>query len=261
MLEGSRGGLSLLLVLSAVWASRLSRLSAEESADHPFLGKTDLKPETCLKCHPTKNQGKFVHAVVEMGCDNCHVIAASSSGTVITLQATGGALCAKCHETKKSPVRHGPYQAGQCLICHNPHSSDYPAQTRAAADTLCRSCHMLNQPEVMVNTLTRVVSLLDGRTYDLTSWQSTPKISADHAANRRRGTGGTELIIPETRKSSAEASCVSCHDPHASKADHLLRGADGDASKTRAHCGAWMGVSSRLRYIPAFRGSSFGVGA
>lgn len=215
------------------------------------MGKTDLKPETCLKCHPTKNKGKFVHAVVGVGCDDCHAIAASSSGTVITLRATGGALCAKCHETKKYPVLHGPYQAGQCLICHNPHSSDYPAQMRTAADTLCRSCHMLNQPEVTVNTQAKLVSLLDGRTYDLASWQSAPKIGADHAANRRRGTGGTEPTIPETRKSGAEASCVSCHDPHASTVDHLLRRADGDASMTRAHCGVWMGVSSRLRYIPA----------
>jgi predicted CXXCH cytochrome family protein len=222
LVEGSKRGHFLLLVISAVWASGISRLSAADSTDHPYVETKDLKPETCLKCHPTKNEGKFVHTAMGMGCENCHHAASSDNKTTITLIATGGALCAKCHEIKKNPILHGPYQAEQCLICHNPHAGAYKAQTRAAVNTLCLSCHMLNQPDARVNPETKVVHLLDGRVYDLASWESAPKISEGHSENNmpRRA---SDPVAKELGKVDAEFSCLSCHDPHASEAEHLLR--------------------------------------
>jgi len=221
--EGSKGGLLLLLVTSAVWASRVSKLSATDSSDHPYLEAKDRKTETCLKCHPTKNQGKFVHTAVEMGCESCHQAASADDKTTITLRATGGALCSKCHEINKDPVLHGPYKAGQCLICHNPHAGAYPAQTRAAISTLCLGCHMLNQPDARVNAETKIVSLLDGRTYDLASWESAPKISAGHFQNKMPRSTTAPVAVRESGKLNAESTCLACHDPHASQSKHLLR--------------------------------------
>jgi len=48
--EGSEGDMSLLLVISAIWASNVSRLSAANSPDHPYVEIKDLKPETCPNC-------------------------------------------------------------------------------------------------------------------------------------------------------------------------------------------------------------------
>ena len=36
---------------------------------------------------------------------------------------------------------HGPYKNGQCLSCHDPHSSEFKAQTRTAGNSLCLECH------------------------------------------------------------------------------------------------------------------------
>ncbi len=220
--EGSKGGLLLLLVTSSVWASRVSKLSAADSAEHPYVESLDLKTETCLKCHPAKNQGKFVHTAVGMGCENCHQAASRDNQTTVTLRATGGNLCAKCHEIKQDLVQHGPYKAGQCLICHDPHAGDYQAQTRAAVSTLCLGCHMLNQPEAKVNPGAKIVTLLDGRVYDLALWKTAPKIGEGHTKNNAPRKASDQVTVNATGKVGAEINCLSCHDPHASKAEHLL---------------------------------------
>lgn len=229
--EGSKGRLLLLLVTSAVWVSRISKLSATDSSDqsyletsdHPYLETKDRQSATCLKCHPAKNQGKFVHTAVGMGCESCHQASSSDDKTTITLRATDGELCSKCHEINVNPIMHGPYKAGQCLVCHDPHTGAYPAQTRAAASTLCLGCHMLNQPDTRVNAENKTVSLLDGRTYDLPSWESAPKIGAGHFESKPPRSASTSVAVKEPVKPKAESDCLTCHDPHSSQAKHLLR--------------------------------------
>lgn len=235
--EGSKGGLLLLLFTSTVWVSRTNKIYAADSSDHPYLETSDhpyleakdLKTETCLKCHPTENQGKFVHTAMGIGCESCHQAASAGDKTTITLRATGGDLCSKCHKINKDLVVHGPYQAGQCLICHNPHNGAYPAQTRAAASTLCLDCHMLNQPDVRLEPETKTVSLLDGRIYDLAEWRRAPKIAATHFDNKLPRRTGAQVAVQESGKINAESNCLACHDPHSSQTEHLLR----KASKAR----------------------------
>jgi predicted CXXCH cytochrome family protein len=193
------------------------------SSFHPDLDTKDIKSEVCLTCHPTKNQGKFVHTAVGLGCQSCHQVVSREHQTAITLRATGGNLCAKCHETKDNPVMHGPYRAGQCLICHNPHSASHKAQTRADISTLCLSCHMLNQPAVTLAPQRGTVSLPDGVTYDLAAWQSAPKIGTHHSEKKTASRDSEQVSGKKPVKDDAELNCLACHDPHASKAEHLLR--------------------------------------
>jgi predicted CXXCH cytochrome family protein len=164
-----------------------------------------------------------VHTAVGTGCESCHVAASTDGKTTITLRATGGELCSKCHEMNRDSVLHGPYKTGQCLICHNPHSGAYEAQTRAAASTLCLSCHMLNQPEARVNAQAKTVSLLDGITYDLSKWEDAPKIAASHFENKLSGRSSAPAAAKESGKTNPGANCLACHDPHSSRAEHLLR--------------------------------------
>jgi len=163
-----------------------------------------------------------------MGCENCHTTASADNKTTITLTATGGDLCAKCHKARKDHVQHGPFKAGQCLVCHDPHTGDYTAQTRASVSTLCLSCHMLDQPDARVNAQTKTVSILDGRVYDLSSWQRAPKIGGGHSESNMPSMASDPAIGKEPGKVGAELNCLACHDPHAGKAEHLLRNGPED---------------------------------
>ena len=221
--EGSRKSLLPLLVLSAFPLLRISRILAADSIDHPYLESNEINSVTCLKCHPTKNQGKFVHSAIALGCSNCHQATSKDFRTTMALVATGGALCGKCHEPKTDPVQHGPFHAGECLICHNPHTGAYTAQTRASVNTLCSTCHMQNQPGVKVEAQTNVVLLLDDTTYGFDEYQRAPKISASHTlSNLPRATSGA-ATGKKAEKEAEKLNCLSCHVPHAGQAQHLLR--------------------------------------
>ena len=123
------------LLLLAIFLLPPTQISAEEPIEHPFIEPRDIKRETCLTCHPEKKQGKFVHTATRTGCENCHAVTSERNRTAITLIATGGQLCVRCHEVKTEPVLHGPYKDGQCLFCHDPHSSEFRAQTRLAPES------------------------------------------------------------------------------------------------------------------------------
>lgn len=213
--------------LSAAVVIGFSRLSsAGQTTEHPYMAPDDIKSETCLTCHPDKKEGKAVHTAVGIGCESCHqtISQKEKAKTTITLLAQGGELCALCHQASKDPVQHGPYKAGQCLTCHNPHSSNFPRQIRAAVNTLCGSCHATSQPDVKVNVDARTVSLLDGRTLDLTTYEKAPRVEAGHAKKYAAFVVGRPLGVNDARKQDAESGCLACHDPHAGKAQHLLHG-------------------------------------
>lgn len=277
--EGSKGGLLLLLVTSAAWGTKVSKVSAADShdrqfaqnshdrpyvetTDHPLLEAQDLKAAVCVKCHSAKNEGKFVHTAVKMGCENCHQAISSEDRTVMTLSATGGPLCAKCHEFSKNPILHEPYKTGQCLICHDPHSTDYAAHVRADGNALCLSCHMLNQPEARIEAQTGTVSLFDSQVYDLASWQSASKITAEHPGNSKQSSSGnpaTESAPREVGKPASETPCVTCHDPHAGKSKHLLRSAAAHRTPRGSH--EWPSGFMGLAAVQPDALASHGAGA
>ena len=189
-------------------------MGAQTATEHPYIDRGKIKSETCLSCHPDKNEGRFVHATGAACCESCHRSISEKRTTTIALLAEGGGLCTGCHEVKKSVVAHFPYTAGQCLVCHNPHSSAFPGQTRAAARTLCLSCHSEGSPDVKVDVATKTVSLLGGRTIDLASYERAQKIAAGH--------GEKSKPQPVSNPSAAETNCLSCHNAHTSEAENLL---------------------------------------
>ncbi|MFZ0963598.1 MAG: cytochrome c3 family protein [Terriglobia bacterium] len=190
--------------------------------DHPYVETKDLKSETCLKCHPAKNQGKFVHTAVGMGCENCHQAASADNKTTITLLATGGELCAMCHEASKDPVQHQPFKTGQCLICHDPHTGDYKAQTRAPVNTLCFSCHGEKPANVKVNTETKLVTLLGNQVVSLEAYNQAPKLGLDAGGTSGHPIMGHPLTGKDPRGKDATLSCLSCHNPHSSALPQLM---------------------------------------
>jgi predicted CXXCH cytochrome family protein len=213
---------SLTLLLLGILPLAPFQVYAEEPIEHPLLEPKDIKSETCLTCHPEKKQGKYVHAAVDMGCQNCHQAISEKNKTTITLLATGGDLCAKCHEAKKGPVLHGPYKNGQCLICHDPHSSPFKAQTRAAGNSLCLECHAPRPPTA------DTVSLFSVQGISKADFQAIPKI--EHDLTRSAGHPcATHPFAEEADPlhGGEPMSCLSCHGPHASALPNLLVLANG----------------------------------
>jgi predicted CXXCH cytochrome family protein len=196
----------------------LSRqIPAEEPIAHPFIEQKDIKSETCLTCHPEKKQGKFVHTAVGMGCENCHQATSEKNKTTITLVATGGDLCAMCHEAAKGPVLHGPYKNGQCLTCHDPHSSEFKAETRAAVNSLCLACHADQQAQ------TETVTLFSSQKISKADFDAIPKIDLDPTQRF----GHPWVTHPVTQvadplHAGEKMSCLSCHTPHASADENLI---------------------------------------
>ena len=70
-------------------------------------------------------------------CDDCHD-KTTESGFVKPKQE----LCYVCHKGFiKGSYVHGPVAAADCLFCHEPHTSRYPALLKKDFDETCAMCH------------------------------------------------------------------------------------------------------------------------
>jgi predicted CXXCH cytochrome family protein len=214
--------LILLLVALPLVIAKVAELSGEDVIEHPFVERKDIKPETCLTCHPEKRDAKFVHTALEMGCTNCHRVTSERGRTAITLRAAGGDLCAICHAAKKGPVVHRPYSAGQCLVCHDPHTGDHAGQTRAEANVLCLSCHGAGQSNVHIDPEAKFVALLGNRSVTLDDYRQAPKLELDPGGTSGHPVKGHPLTGRDPRKKDGPLSCLSCHDPHSSALPNLM---------------------------------------
>jgi hypothetical protein len=119
---------------------------------------------------------------------------------------------------------------------------------------------MLNQPEAKVNAPAKIVTLLDGRVYDLASWESAPKIGVAHSENPMPGRASSAATAKELGKSDAGVNCLSCHDPHSSPAQHLLRKAAAGRSAVEklGYHSNFMGVNGVPQNVPVHQGSILG---
>ena len=196
--------------------------ATQGSKEHPFVEANDLKPENCVKCHADVQKGKVVHTAMSSGCDTCHQAASANGKTTITDVATGGDLCSMCHEMEKGPVFHGPYKAGECLACHDPHSSNYPKATLAQTNMLCFTCHGANQPGVTVQANTKTVSVLGGQTISLDEYRKAIKIELDRNGATGHPIMGHPISGKVPGKKDVTLSCLSCHAPHSSALPNLM---------------------------------------
>ena len=90
------------------------------SADHPAIPKDSA----CLSCHVEKTKGQSIHFDFTNACTVCHVVNVVDGKTSVTLAIPKEKICYSCHE--KAAIDQVPYMKGECISCHDPHSSARP---------------------------------------------------------------------------------------------------------------------------------------
>jgi predicted CXXCH cytochrome family protein len=212
-------------ILFAVTATGLPLVAVE----HPVKLEKDAD---CASCHEDKTKGKAVHSAIAMGCTTCHDVKTEGEATTVNLTTPKDQLCFTCHEKAKEEVRHGPYEHGQCVACHDPHTSDFPKQLRAELNpNFCLECHSPRKD------LPEKVALFKSQEVTREEFLEIPKIflSADHATGHpidRHPTSG----IANPMKPEEKLTCTSCHAVHASTEAKLLPHPDKEGRDVCAQC-------------------------
>ena len=115
------------------------------------IGWVVEKSEVCFKCHgdkkPLVGYDKSMHPPVFNGdCIQCHSPHLKLEKAQLLLPKEK--LCYKCHESfaKKAEEFKGgsihlPVEESDCLVCHNPHKSEFNALLESRLNTLCFECH------------------------------------------------------------------------------------------------------------------------
>ena len=204
--------LPILLLLAGGIAAR--------AGDHPVpLENNDAAQ--CASCHEDKTKGKAVHSAMAMGCNSCHdVKVVNKEQTTVELVAKKEELCFTCHanESKPEDSKHGPWEKGQCVLCHDPHTSENPKQLRAAGNALCLECHDANKgplpdPVKVFNHEVKKDELAGLRRL---------RLSADLQRGHPLGNHWVSAI-PDPTRSGERMGCLTCHVPHTSTEDKLAR--------------------------------------
>ena len=130
--------------------------------------------DACFQCHTDKVEAfrgkKFFHKPVKEKCINCH--SPHSGDYQYNLSRDGsGDLCFECHKDKKAwisrvKVKHGGLDTERkCLMCHDPHVSDYVKQLVREPVESCMMCHdrTLNSPKGKIANMREY--LLENKTF------------------------------------------------------------------------------------------------
>lgn len=156
---------------------------------------TDMNP--CFLCHKDKIgefAQDFIHGPVAGGtCTVCHNPHGSDFDK--NLRSPVPVLCLFCHtsiEERVEGAQHEPFADGQCVDCHDPHATGNKWVLIKKSGQLCLECH-------------------EGDVADGAHRHPTDTIPSKPLAKN--------LVLDDT----GHLECLTCHHPHYSKADFLLR--------------------------------------
>lgn len=200
------------------------------------LGLPARDANLCARCHPEivapRAPGEaFLHKPVAEGrCLDCHRAHASShKGLLVRGDA---ALCFRCHEDQaerqKEEFTHTPFRTGECIRCHEPHRGEYEKGLRGEGLNLCGSCHQDKE------------KVVEEGEWNLHAPFGMGECLLCHDAHAGAGIGNTVAAGSELCSSChdledeglaaghmglpmAGLACLSCHTPHATPNEHMLR--------------------------------------
>jgi predicted CXXCH cytochrome family protein len=94
---------------------------SSRAVEHPGTLPKDAE---CSSCHVKKITGTSVHSAMAMPCTVCHVPNTQGDMTILTLLMTKDKICFACHQESTAMRQHVPAVRGNCVECHDAHSSD-----------------------------------------------------------------------------------------------------------------------------------------
>ena len=105
-------------------------IGAAMGVEHPGVVPRDAE---CTSCHAAKVRGKSVHSVMATSCEVCHVTQTQGDMTLVSLSMPKQKICFACHQESAAMGLHVPEVKGQCIDCHDAHSSDRKMLLRVTA--------------------------------------------------------------------------------------------------------------------------------
>lgn len=112
------------------------QICAEYATD--MLAKEKAEREGKGKPAAEVQQASSHRPYAEKQCDDCHD-KTTESGFVVKNKLD---LCFHCHtDFIKGGYVHGPVAVGDCLACHDPHTSTLPVLLKVKAADICAVCH------------------------------------------------------------------------------------------------------------------------
>ncbi len=188
------------------------------AGEHPVPLEKNVDAAKCLECHDDKTKGAHVHSAIAMGCTTCHEVKVEKDTTSVDLISPQEELCITCHEKSKGTTQHGPYNKSACVVCHDPHVSDFGNQLRADGNALCLECHSSRR--------TTGATQLFKSTHELSEaeFQEIPKIGLDptlrfgHPMGTHKVADAADPLHP-----GQKISCLTCHENHAGEREKLVR--------------------------------------
>ena len=185
-----------------------------------------LFSEDCINCHSQVKKGKNIHPPAEE-CNTCHesINKHPSKGIKgFKLLKEGSSLCYECHDKKdKLKNIHPPVAGGECVLCHNPHSSDYDKFLIKNPPDLCYTCHESKIKEEYKHPPVEAGECLSCHNpHESDNERLLKKKDICYECHDRKDKKKF------THAPVAGGECPSCHNPHSSKNKSLLLKKDND---------------------------------
>ena len=189
---------------------------------HPVTLKPNAESSICSECHSSISKGKYVHSAMTMGCTTCHQVKNEKGVTYVNLVDPVTQLCLTCHSIAQDKVLHRPYKLGDCIVCHSPHASDFPAHTWVSQQDTCLGCHA--RARLKVNARKKTVRVPWGITLTFNQMQGwmylnlNATLTANHPVEGHPVSGPNTALGPK----APPITCLSCHRPHGANHANLL---------------------------------------
>ena len=187
--------------------------------------------QNCMSagCHDNYLKAENVHSVIADGCESCHEQNYDNhpkrKGNEFEFTEDLNTLCFDCHdEPDEKLMTHEPFVNGECISCHNPHSSDNFSLLKAEdVSELCANCHDVDNAENMVKHGPFISGQCNichephqAATVQLLKAES-PTLCFNCHVDKE------ELLSLPTIHVAYEGSCTVCHSPHDSKNKYLVK--------------------------------------
>ena len=192
----------------------------------PFRGKE------CTDCHKRVVPSKVNCLLAKEDlCEFCHKV--SAEGGPAKLVELPEPLCFKCHREDQYKGRfvHGPFAAGACITCHDPHGGEVPGMLRITGSQMCLGCHQdMNAQfaDARFPHKAAVTGCMDCHSPHMSEHQylltsAVPGLCGECHENIARD---VQTATVKHSPVTEEAACMNCHDPHAAQESGLIL-ADG----------------------------------